>query len=209
MSERSELSFMSRDKVVKAFRSPIRAIRIAMSLARGTYYKWKYELQGKNVRIGKNFRVKAGFSIKGPGRVIIGDNVVADGTSHAVTPWTLNKDAEIIIGNNVILNGTRFGCSRRIEIGDNCILADCRILDTDFHSTNPLRRNDPSCIEAAPIKIGRNVWIALGSVILKGVNLGDNSTISAQSVVYKDVEESSVYGGNPASLIKRIPVGNE
>jgi len=161
-------------------------------------------LLGRNVQIGRNFRVRAGFSIKGPGRVVIGDNVVVDGTSHAVTPWTSNEKAEIIIGNNVFLNGTRFGCSSRIEVGDNCILADCRILDTDFHSINPLHRNDPQYIESAPIIIGSNVWIALGSVILKGVTIGNNSTISAMSVVYKDVERFSVYGGNPAALLKKL-----
>ena len=54
------------------------------------------------------------------------------------------------------------------------------------------------------VKIGNNVWISLGSVVLRGVTIGDNSTISAQSVVYNDVPENCVYGGNPAVLIKKI-----
>jgi acetyltransferase-like isoleucine patch superfamily enzyme len=190
--------------MLKGLRDPLKAYDALKLLAKGQYYKLKYRLLGKDVRIGKNFKVRARLIIKGPGRVSIGDNAVVDGTSHAVTPWTANKDAEIIIGNNVFLNGTRFGCARRIEVGDNCILADCRLLDTDFHSVNPQKRNAPEHIESSPIKIGSNVWISLGCVILKGVTIGENSTIAAQSVVYGDVEKDAVYGGNPAVLIKRL-----
>ncbi len=195
---------MTREKIAKALRNPLKSINVARRIARGHYIRLKYSLFNRNIRIGRNFRVKAGFSIKGPRRVIIGDDVTVDGTTHSVTPWTANKDAEIIIGNNVFLNGTRFSCYRRIEVGNDCILADCRILDTDFHSIDPQRRNDPACIASSPIRIKRNVWVALGCVILRGVTIGENSTISAMSVVYNDVEPNSIYGGNPAVFIRSV-----
>jgi acetyltransferase-like isoleucine patch superfamily enzyme len=199
---------MHASRLIKGLRNPVKSFSYIKLVLKGHYYKFKYKLLGKDVQIGANFRVKRKLSIKGPGKVIIGDNVYVDGTSHSVTPWTSHKEAQITIGNNVFLNGTRFGCAKKIEIGDNCILADCRILDTDFHSVRPDKRNDPEFIESAPIIIGKNVWIALGCVILRGVRIGDNSTISAQSVVYKDVPENSVYGGNPAVFIKNISEKN-
>lgn len=198
------MNTVNNERIRKAFHNPSLAFRVVKSLLKGHYYKLKYRMLGKDVQIGNNFRVRAGFSIKGSGKVIFGDDVIVDGTSHAVTPWTANKDAEITIGNNVFLNGTRFSCARKIEVGNNCILADCRILDTDFHSLIPQKRDDPGSIESSPIKIGNNVWIAMGSVVLRGVTIGDNSTISAMSVVTKDVEADSLYGGNPAVLIRRI-----
>jgi acetyltransferase-like isoleucine patch superfamily enzyme len=191
--------------IKKGLRNPIKSYRSVRSIFNGYLYKFKYRILRQNVIIGRNFRVRKKLSIRGPGRVIIGDNVVVDGTSHPVTPWTANPNSEIVIGNNVFLNGTRFSCVERIEIGDNCILADCRILDTDFHSIVPDKRNDPRFIGSAPIRIGNNVWIALDSVVLKGVHIGDNSTVAAKSVVYSDVPENSVYGGNPAVFIKRAP----
>jgi len=136
----------------------------------------------------------------------MGDNVFVDGTSHTVTPWTSNKRAKIIIGNNVFLNGTRFSCNKQIEIGDDCIIADCRLLDTDFHSIIPDKRNDSGYIKSEPIKIGKNVWIAMDSVVLRGVEIGDNATVSAKSVVHNDVPKNTVYGGNPAVFIKKVPV---
>jgi acetyltransferase-like isoleucine patch superfamily enzyme len=197
---------MDFSKIRKGIRNPIQGFRVLSYLLRGLYYKVKYRIQlNDRVNIGKNFMVKRRFSIKGSGRVTIGDNVFADGTMHTVTPWTTHIDAEIIIGNNVFLNGTRFGCRRRITIGNNCILADCRILDTDYHSIIPTLRNHPEAVRSAPIQIGNNVWIAMGCVILRGVTIGDNSTISAVSVVYNDVPEYTVYGGNPATFIKKVP----
>jgi len=191
--------------IKKILHDPTNALHYVSLIVKGYYYKIKYCIIKNNVEIGKRFLVRKKLSIRGIGRVRIGDNVYIDGTSNTVTPWTTTKEAEIVIGNNVFLNGTRFGCAKKIEIGDNSIIADCRILDTDFHSINPNRRNDQALVKSAPVMIGKNVWIALGCVILPGVKIGDNSTVSAQSVVYDDVPEYCVYGGNPARLIKKVP----
>ncbi len=188
----------------KGLKDPITASKYLMTILNGFYYKMKYKITNKRVTIGKNFRVRHRLSIRGTGRVVIGDNVFIDGTSHAVTPWTYSKYAIIIIGNRVFLNGTRFGCRTKIEIGDDCIIADCRILDTDFHSVLPNKRNDPDFVKSEPIRVGKNVWIALDCVVLRGVTIGSNSTITAKSVVTKNVPEYCVFGGNPAVLITEL-----
>ncbi|MDT8274356.1 MAG: hypothetical protein RRA35_14280, partial [Desulfomonilia bacterium] len=79
---------MEYDLMRKGLRSPLKGLRALRLLIRGQYYKWKYKLLRKNVTIGENFKVRAKLNIRGPGRVSIGDNVLVDGTSHAVTPWT-------------------------------------------------------------------------------------------------------------------------
>ena len=186
--------------------NPLAALSYLAIRLKGIYYKEKYKILNKNVTIGKRFKVKKSISIKGPGIVIIGDDVFIDGSMHAVTPWTYAREAKIIIGNRVFLNGTRFGCSEKISIGDDSIIADCRIMDTDFHSLHPKHRNESQYVQKAPVMIGKNVWIAMDAVVLKGVTIGDNSTIAARSVVYNDIPELSVYGGNPAVFIKKVPI---
>ena len=58
---------------------------------------------------------------------------------------------------------------------------------------------------AAPIIIGRNVWIGSNATILQGVSIGDNSVVGAGAVVTKDVPANTVVGGIPAKIIKKIP----
>jgi maltose O-acetyltransferase len=38
-----------------------------------------------------------------------------------------------------------------------------------------------------PVRIGRNVWIGAGAIILPGVSIGDDALIGAGSVVTRDV----------------------
>lgn len=51
-------------------------------------------------------------------------------------------------------------------------------------------------------KIGVDCWIGAHSIIMCGVTIGDGSIIAAGSVVVKDVESYSIYGGAPAKKIK-------
>jgi acetyltransferase-like isoleucine patch superfamily enzyme len=192
---------LKKNRFKKGLAHPILAYYYLKSLVRGFFYKIKYK---NRASIGSNFRVIGKLSIKGPGFVSIGNGVTFDGTSNAITPWTYSKEAKISIGDNVFLNGTRFGCKARIDIGNECIIADCRILDTDHHSVIPSKRNDPTAIKTSPIKIGNRVWIALDSVVLKGVTIGDNSTITAKSVVTSDIPPNCIFGGNPARLIRAL-----
>ena len=79
-----------------------------------------------------------------------------------------------------------------ITIGKNAMIGpNCQFL-TPLHPLDPDERN--SGLEyGAPIRIGDNFWAGGGVIILPGVTLGDNV----------------VLGGNPARVIKEIPVKKE
>ncbi len=49
--------------------------------------------------------------------------------------------------------------------------------------------------------IGNNVWIGPGAVLTGKITIGDGSTISANSVVSKDIPERSLVSGNPGRII--------
>src|SRR5262245_31578915 len=123
-------------RVRKAVRSPRKAMRVCLALARGHWYKMSCRLRGVRFEAGRNLRVFGRLSIKGPGLVRFGDDVVVDMT---VTPWTHDPDAVIDIGNGTFLNGAQFGCRRRIVVGPGSILAAVSIMDTNFHSTEVQR----------------------------------------------------------------------
>jgi acetyltransferase-like isoleucine patch superfamily enzyme len=52
------------------------------------------------------------------------------------------------------------------------------------------------------IVIEDDVWVGYGAIIMSGVRIGRGSIIAAGSVVTKDVEPYSIYGGFPARKIK-------
>jgi acetyltransferase-like isoleucine patch superfamily enzyme len=186
------------DRIAQARREPRKALRVLMELLRGQWVKLCCRLLGRRVSFGRNFRVLAGgrLQVRGPGRVVIGDDVTI---AMTVTPWTDTAEALITIGNRVTLSGTRFGCQRSIQIGDRCLIGDCRMMDSDYHGTDPRARN---LYEVAPIRVGENVWITMQCVVLKGVTIGSGSTVAIGSVVTRDLPENSVCGGNPAVFLK-------
>lgn len=55
-----------------------------------------------------------------------------------------------------------------------------------------------------PVKIGNNVFIGWGGVVLPGTTIGDNVIVGAYAVVSGNVKSNSVYAGNPAQRICSI-----
>ncbi|MNY73659.1 Galactoside O-acetyltransferase [compost metagenome] len=50
------------------------------------------------------------------------------------------------------------------------------------------------------MKIGNNVHIGTGAVIIQGINIGSNSVVGAGSVVINDVAGGTIVVGVPAKV---------
>jgi len=84
-----------------------------------------------------------------------------------------------------------------IDIGDDVQIAPAVQLYTATHPIDPAVRR--SGLESGrPIRIGNNVWIGGGAIVLPGVTIGDDAVIGAGSVVTRDVPAGAVVVGNPA-----------
>ncbi|MFZ5674217.1 MAG: chloramphenicol acetyltransferase [Pseudomonadota bacterium] len=53
-----------------------------------------------------------------------------------------------------------------------------------------------------PVMLGHDTWIGHGSVIMKGVTVGDGAIVGSLSVVTKDVPPYAIVAGKPAQLLK-------
>lgn len=98
-----------------------------------------------------------------------------------------------------------------IEIGDGCLIAPNVQIYTAFHPTKAAHRQGEKKADgsfefcttvSAPVKIGKNVWIGGGAIILPGVTIGDDTVIGAGSVVTKDIPAGKVARGNPCRVIR-------
>lgn len=77
---------------------------------------------------------------------------------------------------------------------------------TEFVSTYPfslwLDGNIEDHYSKGDVIIGNDVWIGADVKILSGVKIGDGAVLAANAVITKDVEPYTIWGGNPARLIR-------
>jgi acetyltransferase-like isoleucine patch superfamily enzyme len=93
-----------------------------------------------------------------------------------------------------------------IEIGDNTLVgqhvsiigANHGVQAGGLYATLPLGE------DRTGVRIGSNVWIGAGSVILPGTSIGDNSLIAAGAVITQDVPAGEIWGGVPARKIRGV-----
>ena len=80
---------------------------------------------------------------------------------------------------------------------------DCTVFDTDFHKLTKVNGWGYSK-GYAPISIGPDSWIGMGTLVLKGTTLPDHCVVGARSTLIgkQDVPPYSVLGGSPATLKK-------
>lgn len=127
------------------------------------------------------------------------------------------EQATVSIGQRVFMNGTLVSASK-IIIGDDVMVSwGVTIVDHNSHSTSFSKRKsdvlewkegrkDWSFVKILPIHIKNKVWIGFNSIILRGVTIGEGSVVGAGSVITKDVPAWTIVAGNPARVIREIPV---
>lgn len=120
----------------------------------------------------------------------------------------VDRGAVLKIGKNVGISQAAVICHKGITIGDNVkIGGGVCIYDTDFHSLDPkIRRSEDDLKNRAeiPIIIHNNVFVGAKSIVLKGVEIGENSVVGAGSVVTKSIPANQIWAGNPAKFIRNI-----
>jgi len=141
-------------------------------------------------------------------RVRVGARVVCRGVLRRET----FGDGTLVIGDDVYIgDDTIVSCCDRIEIGAQTLIGHgVNIFDNNSHPVAAAARaadwlsivenrpRDSATIAHAPVRIGEAAWIGFGSVVLKGVTIGDGAVVAAASVVTTDVSPRTVVAGNPA-----------
>jgi len=191
------------------------------SLLKGKLFLKLYSFMYNNLILGKNINCWGRIIIRmSPDcKITMGNNVhiVSDTVRAGISLFSKVKitamfNSEIFIGAGVGLNGTSITCrTTSIEIKEGTMIApNVIIVDSDFHAIWPPenRTMNMDYEKDEGVIIGKNVWIGMNSMILKGVTLGDNSIIGAGSVVVSDIPKNTIAAGNPAKVIKDLPINN-
>lgn len=90
-----------------------------------------------------------------------------------------------------------------VYIGDSVMIGPNVTISAAGHPVDPDLRREVYQYNL-PIRIGENVWIGAGAVILPGVTIGKNSVIGAGSVVNRDIPKNVVALGVPCRVLREI-----
>jgi acetyltransferase-like isoleucine patch superfamily enzyme len=161
--------------------------------------------------IGDNNRINIGpgsvlsnvhFRIRGSGHQIeFGENCRV---SRGAVLWFEDSDGVLRVGSGTTMVEVHVAVTEnsKVIIGEDCMFAnDIDIRTGDSHSVIDTQTGE-RLNYAGDVVISRHVWIAPHTVVLKGVNIGENSIIATGSVVTKSCEPGVIMGGNPAKAIK-------
>ena len=90
-----------------------------------------------------------------------------------------------------------------IVIGDDVQIGPNVQLLTPTHPVAPGPRRD-KWEAAEPIRIGDNVWLGGGAIVLPGVTIGADTVVGAGAVVTHDLPADVVAVGNPARVVRSL-----
>lgn len=108
------------------------------------------------------------------------------------------KNRGVKIGQDVHIYSSDIdsGHGYLIEIGNRVTITNATILSHDASTKKFLGYS-----KVGKVKIGDDVFIGYGSIVLPGVKIGNNVIVGAGAVVRTDIPDNSVVVGNPAQVV--------
>lgn len=120
-------------------------------------------------------------------------------------PWNLEIGENIFIGRNVQIECIHPG---DLWIGDNVMIAPYAMIFTAHRGrsapTRVVRLGGVSCRQ---VIIENDVWIGGNTAVLPCVRVGKGSTLSACSVINRDIPPYAMVAGNPARVFGYREIG--
>jgi acetyltransferase-like isoleucine patch superfamily enzyme len=156
--------------------------------------------------IGRRTYIDKTVHITGWKYISIGDySVVSEHTWINVNQRFPNH-RHIIIGSNCYIGRRNiFSSGNQIIIGDYFMSGvECKLLGADHIFDDPCRPYISTGVTSdKSIKIGTNVWLGAGVIVIGNITIGSGSVIGAGTLINKDVPPFSLVIGNPGRIIKR------
>jgi len=117
----------------------------------------------------------------------------------------ISNPENVSLGNRVSIHQfCFFDANNEIEIGnDVAIGTHVKIITSEHIFSDNKKKIKDQGITSKKISISDNVWLGTNVTILKGVKIGENTIIGAQSLVNKDIPPNVVAAGIPCKVIKQ------
>ncbi len=109
-------------------------------------------------------------------------------------PWLLSIGQNSWIGEGVWIDNLAF-----VNIGANCCLSQSSYLLTGNHDY----KNPHFSLITGEIHVLDQAWVGARAIVCPSVTLGHSSVLSAGSVATTDLDNNSIFQGNPALFKKK------
>lgn len=128
-------------------------------------------------------------------------------TGLIINSWNKNDAYKSLkIGKNVYIGkNVTLDIKGEVVIGDNVTISFGSVIISHID----IRAEKLSSVYKSTYYstiIGKNTYLGANVIVLGGVKIGENILISAGSVVIKNLESNSVYGGNPTKFLKNFKI---
>ncbi len=105
----------------------------------------------------------------------------------------------VMADNSVMGPGVICYSMAPITVGAGAIISQRAHLCAGTHDVD-----DPNFqLQAFPINIGPNAWIAAEAFVGPGVDVEAGAVLGARGVMFKNMEPWTIYAGNPARALRR------
>ena len=166
-----------------------------------------FEIEGNNnyINIGENCVLNnVRFYIRGENHSITINSNCAFHNGGDI--WIEDHNCSLIIEEHSTFENVHLALTEansKITIGRDCMFAsDIDVRTGDSHSIIS-GQTGKRINYAKDIFIGDHVWVAAHCVILKGVNIANNSVVATGSIVTRSFDKPGIIiGGNPAIQLK-------
>lgn len=123
-------------------------------------------------------------------------------------PVAYARKIGVQVGNQARLIGITGGTFGQepylVKLGDHVTVTGRVQFITHDGGVWVFRDELPDIDIVAPIKVGNNVFIGFGSIVLPGVTIGDNVVVGAGAVVTNDLPSNTVVAGTPARVLMSL-----
>ena len=118
--------------------------------------------------------------------------------------------AKLKIGReSVVSTRVTINLDEHVRIGDNVTIGPHVLIYSGSHRGGSQQQRCHPDVAGRPVSIGDGCWIRVGAIILPGVTIGEGSVVAAGAVVSRDVPPNSYVEGNPARVVKALPVPSD
>jgi acetyltransferase-like isoleucine patch superfamily enzyme len=153
------------------------------------------------MKCGEGSAVEVGVHISDPATVSLGSNSMIYRNCTILTgPGHFELGDNSHLAGCVYVNALRAGVyiGRGVAIGPLCVIVS-------YSNAVQSGKRIADARMWGDVRIGDDVFVGAGSVILPGVTIEDGAVVGAGSVVNRDVNARTVVAGTPARTIRPRP----